>query len=112
MIPVSPEVVRTKTSLTDRSLIFDIAVRCAPRAGSFSGLVLFGGEAVSLGQSPNVMKLATCLSANIHALEMWTRMMSMHGKRLRYEQFNEMVDTLSILYDMRRPAGSHLRQAS
>lgn len=56
--------------------------------------------------------LATCLSANIHALEMWTRMMSRHGKRLRYEQFNEMVDTLSILYDMRRPSGSHLRQAS
>jgi len=56
--------------------------------------------------------LATCLSANIHALEMWTRMMSMHGKRLRYEQFNEMVDTLSILYDMRRPSGARLRQAS
>lgn len=56
--------------------------------------------------------LATCLSANIHALDMWAKMMSRHGKRLRYEQFNEMVDTLSILYDMRRPTGSHLRQAS
>ncbi|MBT5572494.1 MAG: hypothetical protein HOJ90_14860 [Alphaproteobacteria bacterium] len=56
--------------------------------------------------------LATCLSANIHALDMWTKMMSRHGKRLRYEHFNEMVDTLSILYDMRRPSGAHLRQAS
>lgn len=56
--------------------------------------------------------LATCLSANIHALDMWAKMMSRHGKRLRYEQFNEMVDTLSILYDMRRPTGAHLRQAS
>jgi hypothetical protein len=25
---------------------------------------------------------------------------------------SEMVDTLSILYDMRRPSGTHLRQAS
>lgn len=40
--------------------------------------------------------LANCLSANIHALEMWMRMMSRHGKRLRYEQFNEMVDTLAV----------------
>jgi hypothetical protein len=56
--------------------------------------------------------LATCLSANIHALDMWTKTLSRYGKRLRYEQFNEMVDTLSILYDMRRPSGTHLRQAS
>lgn len=56
--------------------------------------------------------LATCLSANIHALDMWTKTLSSYGKRLRYDQFNEMVDTLSILYDMRRPSGAHLRQAS
>lgn len=56
--------------------------------------------------------LATCLSANIHALDVWTKMMSRHGKRLRYEHFSEMVDTLSILYDMRQPGGTHLRQAS
>ena len=56
--------------------------------------------------------LATCLSANIHALDVWSKTQSMHGKRLRYEHFNEFVDTLSILYDMRGPSGAKLRQAS
>ena len=57
--------------------------------------------------------LATCLSANIHALNVWTKMIQQHGPRFRYEQFNELVDTLSILYDMRRANnGAPLRKAS
>lgn len=60
----------------------------------------------------NYTNIATCLSANIHAFNIWSKMVSAHGKRLRYEQFNELVDTLSILFDMRRPNGVNLRQAS
>lgn len=55
--------------------------------------------------------LATCLSANIHALNTWSKMIDAYGNRLRYEQFSELVDTLSILYDMRRPPAGHLRAA-
>lgn len=53
--------------------------------------------------------LATCLSANIHALNIWSKTIDTYGKRLRYEQFNELSDTLSILFDMRRPVASNLR---
>jgi hypothetical protein len=53
--------------------------------------------------------LATCLSANIHALNTWSKTIDAYGERLRYEQFNELVDTLSILYDMRRSAVGNMR---
>ena len=53
--------------------------------------------------------LATCLSANVHALNVWSKMIDTYGTRLRYEQFNELTDTLSILFDMRRSAASNLR---
>lgn len=53
--------------------------------------------------------LATCLSANVHALNVWSKTMDAYGERLRYEQFNEMFDTLSILFDMRRSAATNLR---
>ena len=35
--------------------------------------------------------------------------MDSYGERLRYEQFNEMFDTLSILFDMRRSGATNLR---
>ena len=54
--------------------------------------------------------IATCLSANIHALDMWTKMMRQYGQKLNYEQFSELVDTLSILYDMRQSSAGHMRQ--
>ena len=53
--------------------------------------------------------LATCLSANVHALNIWSKTIDTYGTRLRYEQFNELFDTLSILFDMRRSAVSSLR---
>lgn len=53
--------------------------------------------------------LATCLSANVHALNVWSKTMDSYGERLRYEQFNEMFDTLSILFDMRRSGATNLR---
>ncbi len=53
--------------------------------------------------------LATCLSANVHALNIWSKTIDTYGKRLRYEQFNELTDTLSILFDMRRSAVGNLR---
>ncbi len=53
--------------------------------------------------------LATCLSANIHALNIWSKTIDTYGTRLRYEQFNELTDTLSILFDMRRSAVTNLR---
>lgn len=53
--------------------------------------------------------LATCLSANIHALNTWSKMIDTYGRRLRYEQVSELFDTLSILFDMRRPMSANLR---
>lgn len=53
--------------------------------------------------------LATCLSANIHALNTWQNMIDTYGQRLRYEQISELFDTLSILFDMQRPVSSNLR---
>ncbi|MDA0785342.1 MAG: hypothetical protein O3B37_03535 [Proteobacteria bacterium] len=53
--------------------------------------------------------LATCLSANVHALNVWSKTIDSYGERLRYEQFNELFDTLSILFDMRRSAVGNLR---
>lgn len=53
--------------------------------------------------------LATCLSANVHAINVWSKTIDNYGERLRYEQFNEMFDTLSILFDMRRSGATNLR---
>ena len=53
--------------------------------------------------------LATCLSANIHALNVWSKMTETYGRRLRHEQLTELFDTLSILFDMRRPMAANLR---
>jgi hypothetical protein len=55
---------------------------------------------------------ATCLSANVHALNTWSDMTETYGERLRYEQFSELVDTLSILFDMRRQNGNMPVRAS
>lgn len=48
------------------------------------------------------INIATCLSANIHAVKTWESMTGRFGERLRYDQFNELLDTLSILYDLRQ----------
>lgn len=56
--------------------------------------------------------LATCLSANIHAINTWSNMTGTYGNKLRYDQFSELIDTLSILFDMRRQAGNTPMRAS
>ena len=57
----------------------------------------------------NYTNLATCLSANVHALNVWSKMIDAYGRRLRHEQLTELFDTLSILFNMCRPIATHLR---
>lgn len=56
--------------------------------------------------------IATCLSANVHAVKSWEAVVDRYGERMRYEQLNELFDTLSILYDSRPPAPNGLRASA
>ena len=53
--------------------------------------------------------IATCLSANIHALNTWQKMTDTYGEQMRHEQVSELFETLSMLFDMQRPVASNLR---